>query len=98
MVSYLRETGEGVELLLLVQPRAARTRILGEHDGRLKIALATPPVEGAANDALVELISEKLHVARKSIRLAQGETSRRKRMVVIGARGADVQRALEAAP
>jgi uncharacterized protein YggU (UPF0235/DUF167 family) len=48
-VSWLKSVPTGVELLVLVQPRASRTKVLGEHDGRLKIALAAPPVDGEAN-------------------------------------------------
>ena len=58
MAAYLRQTASGVELSLLVQPRASRTRVVGEHDGRLKVAVASPPVDGAANDALLEFLAE----------------------------------------
>jgi len=74
----------GVELAVLVQPRASRSRVVGEHAGLLKIQLAAPPVDGAANDALVELLSEVLGVPRRAVRLVAGETSRRKRVRVDG--------------
>ncbi|HZN91656.1 MAG TPA: DUF167 domain-containing protein, partial [Myxococcales bacterium] len=45
----------GVELLVQVQPRASRSRVVGEHGGYLKVQLAAPPVDGAANAALLEL-------------------------------------------
>lgn len=98
MAAYLRETREGVELLLLIQPRASRTRIVGEHDGRLKIAVASPPVDGAANEALIEFLSDALSVQKRALRVAQGETGRRKVVVVEGAQLAQVQQALEANP
>ncbi|MBS2030134.1 MAG: DUF167 domain-containing protein [Deltaproteobacteria bacterium] len=97
MAPYLRETQEGVEVALLVQPRASRTRVVGEHDGRLKVALAAPPVDGAANDALIEFLADCLKVGRRALRLAHGDASRRKTVVVAGAKASEIQQALEAA-
>ena len=57
MSAWARDGSGGAVLELLVQPRASRTRIAGEHDGRLKIQLAAPPVEGAANDALLAFLA-----------------------------------------
>jgi uncharacterized protein (TIGR00251 family) len=85
---WLRPVGGGVvELDILVQPRASRSRVVGLHDGRLKVQLAAPPVEGAANHALGGLISERLEVARSQVVLVRGQTSRRKTLLV---RGTDV--------
>ena len=81
---WLSAVEGGVELAVLVQPRASRSRVVGEHAGLLKIQLAAPPVDGAANDALVELLSEVLGVPRRAVRLVAGETSRRKRVRVDG--------------
>jgi len=83
-VSWARATGDGVELLVLVQPRASRSKVVGEHDGRLKIALAAPPVDGEANAALIEFIADALDVRKAEVRLADGETSRRKRLLIQG--------------
>jgi uncharacterized protein len=73
-----------VALLVLVQPRASRTRVLGQHDGRLKVALAAPPVDGAANQALVDFVASSLGVRLSAVRLLDGATSRRKRLEVEG--------------
>ncbi len=80
--AWLKASSVGVELSLLVQPRASRTKIVGEHDGRLKVALAAPPVDGEANAALVEFISGALGVRKADVTLLDGETSRRKRLAV----------------
>ncbi|MEI7705505.1 MAG: DUF167 domain-containing protein, partial [Deltaproteobacteria bacterium] len=61
---WLREVPGGVVLEVLVQPRASRTRVVGEHDGRLKVQLAAPPVDGEANEALVAFLAGKLRVRR----------------------------------
>jgi uncharacterized protein (TIGR00251 family) len=76
----------GVELLVLVQPRSSRTKVVGEHDGRLKIALAAPPVDGEANEALVGFLAEVLGVRRSAVELVDGATGRRKRVRVSGCR------------
>ena len=83
-MSWLKAIDGGVELLVLVQPRASRTKVVGEHDGRLKIALSAPPVDGEANAALIEFLSDALDVKKASVALIEGDTSRRKRLRVAG--------------
>lgn len=78
-----------VELSVLVQPRASRTKVVGEHDGRIKIALAAPPVDGEANAALIEFLADLFDVRKADVTLLDGDTSRRKRLSVRGATGAD---------
>ncbi|MDY0065110.1 MAG: DUF167 domain-containing protein [Steroidobacteraceae bacterium] len=63
---------------MYVQPRAARTVVAGMHDGAIKIRLAAPPVDGAANAALVEFIAERLGLAKARVRIVAGQSSRRK--------------------
>ncbi len=84
MSAWLKAVEGGSELLVLVQPRASRTKVVGEHDGRLKIALAAPPVDGAANAALIEFLSDELGVRRSDVTLLDGDTGRRKRLAVRG--------------
>ncbi|MBX3248274.1 MAG: DUF167 domain-containing protein [Myxococcales bacterium] len=68
-----------------VMPRASRERVLGLHGGALKVALTAPPVEGAANDALVTLIAKALGLPRGAVRIVRGEKSRDKLVEVTGA-------------
>ncbi len=84
MTAWLKEVKGGCELVVLVAPRASRTRVVGEHDGRLKIALAAPPVDGEANAALIDFLSDLLGVRKADLRLLEGDTSRRKRLAVRG--------------
>ena len=72
-------------LELHVQPGASRSEFAGEHGGRLKVRLAAPPVEGRANDALVEFLADYFKVPRRNVRITAGLKSRRKRVVVEGA-------------
>jgi uncharacterized protein (TIGR00251 family) len=74
-----------VILELHVQPGASRSEFAGEHGGRLKVRLAAPPVEGKANDALVEFLAGYFGVAKRNVRIAAGLKSRRKRVVIEGA-------------
>jgi len=67
-----------------VQPRASKTVAAGMHDGCVKIRLAAPPVDGAANAALVEFIAEQVGVAKSRVRITAGLTSRRKTVEVDG--------------
>jgi uncharacterized protein (TIGR00251 family) len=92
--AWLKAVPSGVELLVLVQPRASRTKVVGEHDGRLKIALAAPPVDGEANAALIEFLSDVADLRKADVALLDGETGRRKRLLLRGADPAKVEAAL----
>jgi len=93
-MAWLRDGPGGVELELLVQPRASRTAVMGEHGGRLKLALAAPPVDGEANAALVRYLAEALGVRRAEVRLLHGSTGRRKTFCVAGRSAAEARAAL----
>ena len=82
--AWAREGSGGAVLELLVQPRASRTRVVGEHDGRLKIQLAAPPVDGEANAALLAFLADALGVKRADVALLAGESGRRKRVRIGG--------------
>jgi len=85
---WLREEPGGIVLEVLVQSRASRTRVAGEHGGRLKIQLAAPPVDGEANAALVEFLADALGVRKADVAIVRGETGRRKTIRVAGASAA----------
>jgi uncharacterized protein (TIGR00251 family) len=97
MPAWLREEAGAVVLEVLVQPRASRTRVVGEHDGRLKVQLAAPPVDGEANAALVEFLAGALRVRKGDVVIARGEAGRRKTVRVSGAGAAAALAALGAA-
>ncbi len=88
----------GVELSLYVQPRASRTRAVGEHDGRLKVQVAAPPVDGEANAELVRYLAKALGVAKSNVELISGETSRHKRFRVSGIDAARAETVISPAP
>jgi len=84
----------GVDILIAVQPRASRTRVVGEHGGMLKVQLAAPPVDGEANAALVELIADALRVPKRQVSITSGQTGRKKRVRVMGVQAAAVESTL----
>ena len=65
-----------------VIPRARKTEFGGERDGRMVVRLAAPPVEGAANAALIEFLATHFGVPRNRIRILSGERSRNKRVEI----------------
>lgn len=65
-------------------PRARRTALDGMHNGALRIRLAAPPADGAANDALVTFLAEALGVARSRVAIVRGAASRTKTVSVTG--------------
>ena len=71
-------------LSVRVIPRAGRTAIVGMRDGVLHVKLAAAPVEGAANAALIDLLSRQLRIPKRSLRIATGERSRTKTVEISG--------------
>ena len=68
----------GVRLQIHVQPRAARTEVVGLHGDAVKVRVAAPPVDGAANDELVRYLSRRLGVSKDAIAIKTGAGSRRR--------------------
>ena len=67
--------GDAVLIPVKVVPGASRTRILGELDGRLKVAVAAPPEKGKANDALTALLAKRLGIRRRAVVVVSGHAS-----------------------
>jgi uncharacterized protein (TIGR00251 family) len=85
----IHSTSAGVEIDLRVIPRAGQSGLAGERDGRLLVRLSAPPVEGAANQALIDLFSKIFDRPRRSIRIVSGEKSRSKRIAIDGLTAAE---------
>ena len=80
-----------MEVTVRVIPRAKRNEFAGERHGALVVRLAAPPVEGAANDALIEFLARALGVPRRAVRIVGGERSRNKRVAIAGVTDAQVR-------
>lgn len=74
----IEQRGGNVRVRVYVQPRASRTEIMGEHGNALKVRLAAPPVDGAANEALVRHLAKQVGVAVSRVRVLNGEAARTK--------------------
>jgi uncharacterized protein (TIGR00251 family) len=76
--------GADLLLRLRIQPRASREGIDGVREGRLRVRVSSPPVDGAANDRVIRVLAQVLDVPRSSITLTRGEKSRDKDLTVHG--------------
>ncbi len=68
-----------------VVPRASKSEIVGEHDGALKIRIAAPPVDGAANAELIKVLSKEFGVSKSSVEIISGQTSKTKQVKILNA-------------
>jgi uncharacterized protein (TIGR00251 family) len=73
-----------VRLEVYIQPRASKTELAGMHDGVIKIRIAAPAVENAANRALVDFIADQLGVAKRCVHVVSGSASRKKVLEIDG--------------
>jgi|ERR1044072_1820960 uncharacterized protein (TIGR00251 family) len=83
MINYSEKDGY-LTFSVRVVPRASRSEIVGEHNGALRVRIAAPPVDGAANEELVRLLSRALRVARSAIEIKSGLTAKLKVVRVTG--------------
>jgi uncharacterized protein len=72
------------KIVLYCQPGAKQTQCVGQHDGKPKIQLKAPPVDGAANQALIRFLAEVCAVPKSAIRIELGATGRTKRVEIVG--------------
>jgi uncharacterized protein (TIGR00251 family) len=84
MMVDLRQRGEAVAFTVRVVPRASRNKIAGIHDGAVRIRLTAPPVDGAANEALIGFLANVLRVPKRDIELVSGQTAQTKVVSVSG--------------
>ena len=80
----IEAVGTGVRLKLRIHPRAASTELAGIYGDQLRVRLNAPPVDGAANVALVRFLAERLEVPRGAVRIVAGEKGRSKVVLVEG--------------
>lgn len=78
------KTADGIIIEVKVAPRSSKTGIIGVMDNMLKVRLTAAPVDGAANDQLIELLAKEYGVGKSNITILRGETSRRKTVKIKG--------------
>jgi uncharacterized protein (TIGR00251 family) len=81
---WLKQTPNGITLNLHCQPGAKLTKVVGLHDGCLKISLQAPALENKANELLLAWLSKQLKIPQKQIQFISGQNSRIKRLEVWG--------------
>ena len=81
---WLKQTPDGITLSLHCQPGAKQTKVVGLHDGCLKISLQAPAIENKANEHLLAWLSKQLKVPQKQIQFVSGQNSRKKRIEIWG--------------
>ena len=79
---WLKPHSKGVTLALHIQPGARKSELVGEHGDRLKIKIKASPVEGAANNALIEFLAGFLSLSKSKVHLISGESSRQKMVLI----------------
>lgn len=93
-MSAISKHARGTAIALQVQPKASRTEVVGVVGDLLKIRVAAPPVDGAANQELVNWFAKQLKVPKSAVQILSGERGRRKVVLIEGVDGATVKTAL----
>ena len=83
MIKHSEKNGR-LTFTVRVVPRASRSEIVGEHEGALRVRIAAPPVNGAANEELVKLLAREFEVSRNAIEITSGHSSKTKRVSITG--------------
>jgi uncharacterized protein (TIGR00251 family) len=91
----VRATAHGARIDVRVIPRSPRTGVEGVRDGRLLVRVTAPPVDSAANEAVVAVLADTLGVPKRSVRLVAGATGRNKTIEVNGVDVGDVMARLQ---
>jgi len=90
----LEQYPRGIVVPVRAHAGARQNAVLGERQGALRIAVTAAPEKGKANRAIIDLLSDRLGVAKSSIELIAGETTPQKRFLVIGADEVSIRRSL----
>ena len=80
----VQDTTAGVVLSVHIQPKASTTECVGIHGDAVKIRVAAPPVDGAANDELIRFLARRLSIPVSSVQIKSGAGGRQKRVVIKG--------------
>lgn len=83
MIRFSEQNG-AIVFTVRVVPRASKSEIVGGHDGALKIRLAAPPVEGAANDDLIKTLAKYFDVNKSAVEIVSGATAKTKQIRIAG--------------
>jgi uncharacterized protein (TIGR00251 family) len=97
VINYWEKDGALIFKVLVV-PRASRSEIVGEHNSALRVRLAAPPVDGAANEELIRVLAEAFGVRKSAVEITAGQTSKRKEVRISGVSPAALHKVLLVPP
>lgn len=83
-MSFYQQRGDDLQLQLLVQPKASKNEVCGLQEGRLKLRITAPPVDGKANAYLQRYLAELFGIPKSRVSITAGETGRRKTALLTG--------------
>ena len=93
---WIQETSNGVIFRVIVQPRGSKNEIKGLQGDALKIRIAAPPVEGAANKMCIDFLARSLKVQKSDVEIVRGQASRAKKVLVRSATRKEIESLLKA--
>ena len=93
----LVEKDGAVRFEVHAKPRAKKSKVVGERGDAIEIAIAAPPVDGAANEELVRFVAKVLAIRQRDVELVRGDTAREKLLSVTGLTAAEIESRLRAA-
>ena len=87
----IRETKDGLSFDIHVNPHASRSQITGITEGLVKVKVTAPPVEGAANEACLALLSKKLGLRKSQMKISAGARGRKKTILILNISKPDLE-------
>jgi len=85
------EEGRGLTFAVRVVPRASRSEIAGEYNGALRVRIAAPPVEGAANRELIKVLAKSFKLPQNAVEIVSGANAKDKIVRIRGANAARLE-------
>ena len=93
MIDYSFE-GNAIVFRVQVVPRASRSEIVGEHNGSLRVKIAAPPVDGAANNELIAVLAKRVKVPKSAVSITKGQSARLKQVRITNAKDLELVKTL----
>jgi uncharacterized protein (TIGR00251 family) len=91
----IEEIKGGVRLHLFIQPKASKNEVIGPHNDEIKIKITAPPIDGRANEELIEFLADLFHIAKRNVSVVKGDTGRHKTVDLFGVDMAHAQKILK---
>lgn len=86
----------GVRVHLFIQPKSSKNEVVGPHNGEIKIKITAPPIDGRANEGLIEFLSDYFDIPKRSVLLVKGDTGRHKTVDLFGISESQARQLLKA--